>query len=194
MDPDSWLPFYPDLIPLRRSRREGGVASQPPYNVEIFPVADVLASLTFLPSYPDQVPHLRVPREQLTVTTAAILVTTIHPLVWRPTYPDRVPSRRLPLGGLPSYTASPPGYLVTIAQRMAWQARFPDRVSPRRFHQPAGAAWAGPPLSVIGAGLPCVQLALDTGATTTFIDQGLTTTEALQGGLGSSSLINEDLC
>ena len=193
MDPSDWLPFYPDLLPQRRARLGPSLASQPPYNAEIFPVVDVLAALTFLPSYPDRVPHLRVAREQMTVTTAAIFVTAIAPLAWLPFYPSRGARTRLPLGAYLSYAAPPLGYQMVVAQSLAWQARYPDWIPHQRPPAPAGLFWTIDP-SIAAAGEFCVDLALDTFASSTLLAQTLTVPTMIEEGLGTAQLLDEDLC
>lgn len=192
MNPTDWLPFYPDLLSRRHGRLGPSLAS-PPYNAAIFPVVDVLAGLTFLPSYPDRVPHLRIPREQTGVTTAAIFVTAIHPLAWLPVYPQRVPRRRLSLGGHLSYAAPPLGYQMVVAQSLAWQARFPSSVPHRLPPKPAGLFWTIDP-SIAAAGVFCVDLALDTFASPTLLAQTLTVPAMIEEGLGTAQLLDEDLC
>lgn len=193
MDPTNWLPTYPDRPERRRSRLAPALASQPPYSSAIFPVADVLASLTFLPSYPDRVPHLRVPREQTGVTTSAIFTTILAPAGWFPAYPNRVPHRRLATGNMLAVAAPPLGYFMVVAQSLAWQARFPGSVPHRRPPAPAGLFWAIDP-SIPAAGEGCVDLALDTWGAPGFLAQAVTTTGVSVEGLGSSGLISEDLC
>jgi hypothetical protein len=192
MDPTNWLPFYPDLLPRRRALRGSALASQPPYSAAIFPVVDVLAGLTFLPAYPDRVPHVRETREQTTVTTSAIFTTILAPAGWFPAYPDQVPHRRLAIGNLPS--AAPPfGYFVVVAQSLAWQARYPDCVAYHRPPLPAGAFWTIGP-EIAAAGEPCVALGLDTFGAPALLAQVVSLPALIEEGLGTPALIDEDLC
>jgi hypothetical protein len=193
MDPTDWLPTYPDLLPRRPSPRWPSLAAQPPYNTEIFPVPDVLADLTFLPSFPDQVPHVTTTREQTVVTTAAILVTAIAPLAWLPHYPGTVPHRRLPAGGMLDYTAAPPGYQTGVAASGAWRARYPDAVPHRRPLQPGGSFDAVLP-AVAAAGELCVDLGLEGLTTPALLAEALTTPTMIEEGLGTPALLDEDLC
>ena len=193
MDPTDWLPTHPDLMPRRRRQLGEALASLPPYTTAVFPVADVLASLTFLPFYPDRVPHLRVPREQMTVTTAAIVVTAIHPLVWLPHLPPWGARTRLPLGAYLAYAAPPLSYQMVVAQSLVWQARFPGAVPHRLPPAPAGLFWTIDP-TIPAAGEPCVDLALDTWGATGLLAQEVTSAGFSVEGLGSSGLISEDLC
>ena len=193
MDPTDWLPTHPDLMPRRRRRLGEALASLPPYTTAVFPVPDVLASLTFLPHYPDRVPHLRVTREQTAVMTGAIFVTAIAPLAWLPIYPAWGPHRRLSRGGMPFLAAPPPGFFMVVAQSLAWQARFPDRVAHRLPPKPAGLFWTIDP-SIAAAGEFCVDLALDTFASPTMLAQALTAPTMIEEGLGTAQLLDEDLC
>jgi len=193
MDPTDWLPTYPDRPARRRAPIADALASQPPYNPAIFPVADILASLTFLPSYPDRVPHLRETREQMIVTTAAILATAVAPLQWLPIYPPWGPRRRLPLGSLPAYMAPPLGEAMVIAQSLAWQAHWPDRVPHRRPPVPGGlTTWAVTPL--VAASTVLVVDVLPTGlqSSATAVEGSEESTVAGEG-VGTSTLIHEDL-
>lgn len=191
MNPTDWLPFYPDLLPRRHRRLGEALASRPPYSAAIFPVVDVLASLTFLPAYPDRVPHLRVAREQMTVTTAAIFVTAIAPLAWLSHYPDRVPHRYLPWGAYPEVTAPPLGYQMGVAQSLSWQAYAPDRVARQRVPVLGGLTWTIDPSLLSTC---CVDLGLEGAASSIFLASGLTSPAFLGEGLGIPALINEDLC
>ena len=193
MDPTDWLPTHPDLMPWRRRRLGEALASLPPYTTAVFPVPDVLASLTFLPSYPDRVPHLRVTREQMAVMTGAIFVTAIHPLVWLPRLPPWGARTRLPLGAYLAYAAPPLSYQMVVAQSLAWSARYPDRVFHDRPPAPAGLFWTIDP-SIAAAGEFCVDLALDTFASPTLLAQALTVPAMIEEGLGTAQLLDEDLC
>jgi hypothetical protein len=194
MDLSEWLPFYPDVLPRRRSLQGPALASQPPYNAEIFPVPDVLAGLTFLPTFPDRVPHTRTPREMTWATSAAVTSTAVRPLSWGPTYPDRVPHRRFRLGNVLSLAAPPPGQQVYIATSLAWMPRYPDWVAHHRALQPAGATAFVAPLTIVSSGYPCIDLALDTCTTPTILAQGVTTSAFSQEGLGSPGFIDENFC
>lgn len=194
MDPTDWLPTYPDRPERRRRPLADALASQPPYSSAIFPVPDVLASLTFLPSYPDRVPHLRVPREQLTVTTAAIFAAAVAPTAWLPIFPDRVPHRRTPLGAHLSCVAPPPGQEVVVAQSLRWLPHWPDRVPHRRSLQPTGMAWGGAPLNVLVGGVCGIDFALETFAAPALITQVVVSSGMVAEGLGSPAFIDEDLC
>jgi len=193
VDPTDWLPFYPDQLPKRRALIGPALASQPPYNTEIFPVTDVLAGLTFLPTFPDRVPHTRTTRETTWVTSAAVTATAVHPLVWLGRYPDRVPHRRTPLGAYQFLAAPPPGYLVTVAQRLAWLPKYPDRVPHRRLLPPAGAFWTILPAAAVGT-ICGVDLAQETFASPALITQALAHPDCLGEGLGAPAFIDEDLC
>lgn len=193
MDPTDWLPTYPDVLPPRRAARGEALASLPPYTTAVFPVPDVLASLTFLPSFPDRVPHLRVTREQTSVTTAAILVTAIAPQAWLPSYPPWGARTRVPLGAYPSYSAPPLGMQVVIAQSLAWQARFPGSVPHRRPPAPAGLFWTIPP-EIPAAAVPCVAFGLETFGSPALRAQALTTPTIIEEGLGTTTLLDEDVC
>jgi len=175
-----------------RHRRKQAFA-QPPYNFEIFPVSDVLAGLTFLPSYPDRVPHHHVTREQTVVTSAAIFVTAIAPLAWLPSFPSWGMRTRLPRGAYPSYTGPPLSYQMVVAQSLAWQAHFPDRVPHRRLPLLGGFFWAIDPSIPAGA-IPCVDLGLETFGSPALLVQMLTVPTMIEEGLGTPALIDEDLC
>lgn len=193
MDPSDWLPTYPDQLRRRRSRLAPALASQPPYNFEVFPVPDVLASLTFLPVFPDRVPHLRVTREETGVMTAAQIATIVAPLGWLPIYPLTVPHRQLATGSIPTEAAPPLGVQVLIAQSLTWQPGWPTSVPHHRPLQPGGLTWVPSP-TVAAADALCVDLALDTFAAPTLLGQALTTPTALAEGLGTSTFLDEDLC
>lgn len=194
MDPTDWLPFYPDQLPKRRALIGPALASQPPHNPAIFPVPDVLASLTFLPSYPDRVPHLRVTRESTLVNTAALVAPALSLLSWSPRYPDRVPHRRTPLGAHLSFVSAPPGQQVLIATSLAWLPYCPDRVPHRRSLQPSGAPTHVAPLNTVSAGVCCVEFGLDTCASPALIVQIVVTPGMVAEGVGSPAFIDEDLC
>jgi hypothetical protein len=194
MDPTDWLPFYPDQLPKRRALVGPALASQPPYNIEIFPVPDLLAALTFFPSFPDQVPRHRVPRSESTVTTAAIFTAAVAPLAWLPTFPDRVPHRRMRLGSHLSCVAAPPGQQVLIGTSLEWLPSWPSQVPHRRSLQPAGAPPYIAPLNTVSAGLCGVELGLETCASPALITQIVVTPGLVSEGLGSPAFIDEDLC
>jgi hypothetical protein len=140
MDPTDWLPFYPDQLPKRRSLVGPALASQPPHNSAIFPVPDILASLTFLPSYPDRVPHLRVTRERTVVDIAAWAQLAISPLRWLSTYPSQVPHRRFQVARQIAYTGPPLSQAMVVAAALGWLPRYPDRVPHRRLPARGGEA------------------------------------------------------
>jgi len=192
MDPSDWLPTYPDVLPRRRAPRWQALA-QPPYNTEIFPVPDVLADLTFLPTFPDRVPHLRVTREETWVTSAAITSTALAPLTWLGHYPLMVPHRRLPAGAMQEIAAPPPGYQVVVAASLAWQSHYPSSVPHRRPLQPGGSFSTVDP-SVPAGEVLCMDLGLDTLTTTTMLGEALTTPTVLAEGLGTTTVLDEDLC
>ncbi len=189
MDPTDWLPTYPDL-PIRMPRRRESSVADLAYSAEAFPVPDVLAGLTFLPLFPDRVPHLRILRELAQDAWPGEEVSLIFPLVWLGDFPDQVPHRRLPWGAhLPA--EAPPGAGVVVAQSLAWQAQYPSGVPHRFPPNLGGLVWTIAP-SLLGA--PCVHLGLETTATTAFLAEALTLPALLEEGLGSPALIEEDLC
>jgi hypothetical protein len=193
MDPSNWLPFHPDLLPRRRRRLGEALASLPPYTTAVFPVSDVLAGLTFLPYYPDRVPHLRVTREQMAVMTGATLVTAIAPQSWLPIFPGWGARTRLPLGAQVSYTGPPLGYAAVVAASLAWQAGFPSAVPHRLPPKPAGLFWAIDP-SIPAAAAICLDLGLDVFATSTLLTETGTAPALIVEGLASPRLLDEDLC
>jgi hypothetical protein len=104
----------------------------------------VLGDLTFLPTYPDRVPHLRVTRETTWVTSAAVSVPkTVPPpdllatMDWFPCYPDRVPHRRSlirePAGTMDAALA------FAATETVTWLPVYPDQVPRRRLSTAARA-------------------------------------------------------
>lgn len=193
MDPTNWLPFYPDLPTRTRARLEPTLAGQPPYNTGIFPVPDLLAGLTFLPRFPDRVPHVVEPREQLIVTTAAIFVTAVAPESWLPIYPVIVPRPRLSAAARPSITEAPPSVQVVIAQSLAWGAGYPSRVPRVMSRQPDGAFSTVTPL-VAASTIVCSELVNEALRSPVFLSPVLRSPGVVREGLTRPQLIAEALC
>jgi hypothetical protein len=189
MNPTDWLPFYPDLPPRALRVRQGPALAQPP---RIFSAPDLLATLTFLPCFPDQVPHRR---SQIAWTERIIppFTAAIAPSAWRPIYPDRVPHLRLRAAAQPAYFEPPPSVQVLIAQSLTWRAIFPDRVVHHRPVDGGGSFDAIAPTTV-AAGMGCLQLIDEALMSPAFVSERLTSPSFLAEALGSPALINEDLC
>lgn len=195
LPPDDWLVPEPSLPPRRRSTAAYAPAVfWAPFSTEAYPVPDVLAGLTFLPSYPDLVPHPRWRRSQYEVNTGALLSTAVAPVAWLPVFPSRVPRRRLSVVARPSCFAPPAGAVVVVAQRQAWKARFPDRVSHQRPPVLAGSFWTIPPFApawAIGCG---VHLAGDMLTTPLIVAEATTLTDLTLEVGTSTTLLGEGLC
>lgn len=193
MDPTQWLPFYPDLLPRAWSRLDPPLASQPPYNVGIFPVPDLLATQTFYPIFPDLTPRRPFLREQTTVPAAAIFSTARAPTSWLPSYPALVPRPQLPVAARPEDAGPPLSVQMVIAQSLAWKARYPAQVPPPIFLQLGGFFYAIPP-EVAAAAVTCVDLALDTLDQPGLLAESLTLPDFQGEGLGMPTFLGEDLC
>lgn len=187
MVPDNWLPFYPDRLETPARRRDTSPAFLP-HASAVYPVPNILASLTFFPRFPDRVPALRLPREGM----AAGLVDPLafSPLVWLPVFPLRVPVIPPRLQGLASDPTFGAG--LAIAASLAWQAVYPERVPHLTLFDVGGEAfWVDP--SLLGLA-PCVHVALDQAAQTGFIAAQLPSTTMLAPSVTTTDLIDEDLC
>lgn|SRR3990167_1178024 len=191
MNPTDWLPFYPDAAPRRRPPYGPALVSQPPYTTAIFPVTDVLASLTFAPVYANRAPARRAPHETM-VWTTPLGPLPVSPLSWLPILSSAL-IRRPPRGCWVD-SAPPPSTQVVIAQSLAWQARGTDqrpvaRGLPTRLRR--ALTWTVDP-TILTA--PCVDLGLEAVATTDLLNEALASPALIDEALGTPTLLNEDLC
>ena len=152
-----------------------------PFSSEAYPVTDVLANRTFLPSYPDRVSRLPARIWTALRSGSAPLGYVNLGLGWWPVLPPS-PRVRLRVTQPPAATAPPLSAHVVIAQRMAWAPRMPAwnihvRPTASQF------SFLVDPTTVIAAEEDCVLLSdLDV------------TMMGLSGEVGRSSrLIDEDV-
>ena len=108
-----------------------------------------LGDLTFLPSFPDKVPHVRTKREMMWATSAATTSPKTIPIPdilatkgWLPCYPDHVPHRRPQLA---PHRFDVAALAATAIAPLGWLPSYPHRM-PRRARLHAAArqpAWEG---------------------------------------------------
>lgn len=102
-----------------------------------------LGDLTFLPSYPDRVPHVVTTRESTWATSAAVSVPVTIPIpaildaqMWLPIYPSRVPHSRVSRAQQGSMLAA---LAVAATNPVSWLPAYPVTVPARRLSTAARA-------------------------------------------------------
>jgi hypothetical protein len=186
----TWFPLQPDVVRPRPRALPGA----PPVEWIFFlpPVPDVLASLTFAPTYPAWLPARTSPRRWTTERTSATIEPAAAPTAWTPVVTDRTP-RPPPRAALhPAFFQPPPGQALVVAAQGTWRAVYPAQF-PRAWRLTAGGIWTVEP-TITYAALGCLELAFDHVASTTLTAEALTATTLILEALASPTLIGEDLC
>lgn len=190
------------FLPRRRPwRLWPSRASRPPFSAAIFPVPDILANLTYLPSYPDLTPHRmahsHIPREQQGATVPPIDPSVIAPLAWLAILPAWRAPRSYPAVArpdlAPDLAVPPPGEQVVVAQALGWRPIWPEWSVAHFLHPwlPAAEGWSVDPSLLT---IACVALGLETTATTGMITETLTAPALIDEGFGAPRLIDEEIC
>jgi hypothetical protein len=135
LPPTDWLPVLPDRMPPRA--KNAALRSQyvawAPFSYEAYPTADLLAGLTFQPTFPDRMPRQPVKRQRFEVVTGALVTPAVAPVSWLPIYPNTVPRRKLSPALRTSYTTPTFGWGAVIAQQMAWRFVPPVQIRYRQY-------------------------------------------------------------
>lgn len=183
--------IFPDRFPAPRRATPPSVFGVP-FSTEAYPVTDVLANLTFLPSYPDTIDR-RPARIWTAVRSGSAPLGYVNlGLGWLPILPP-LPARLRPRQQPLAAAAPPPSAYVVIAQRMAWAPRMPAW-NPQVPPTATQFSFLVDPTTVIAAEEDCVQLSdvdvtmmgmsSETGRSSTLVDLDVT----------SGTLSSEESC
>lgn len=196
MTPNNWLiPVFPDRLPPRPSPRAswpsvfGGV-----HNRAIFPVADVLASVTFFPVMPERRALSRPVAERLAVTASGVLAPpAISPIALWPERPVRGIAARAMAQWAAGAIAPPLGPLILIGQYQAWRPTFPARgIHAGRF-TPGEAFMAILP-AVAASGIGCVAWGPEALTRTDLTSETVAAPDLLSEARTAPDLLREEVC